>query len=107
MTALCLLLVCVYTSPPLQDVLNVVGGMGVILPLLEQVCEAEQADSGAQETSDLLGPELTSSRGRVAMLLPLSRSSGPFLSRRSIVCLMLLLLCVMLYSVQCSRRLVQ
>ena len=91
--------VCVTTSPPMQDVLNVVGGMGVMLPLLEQVCGAEQAGPGAQETSDLLGPELTSSRGRVAMLLPLSGSSGASPSCRSVVCLMLLLLCVMLYSV--------
>ena len=57
-----------------------VGGMAVMLPLLEQVCEAEQADSGAQETSDLLGPELTSSRGRVTMLLPLSGCSGTSLT---------------------------
>ena len=48
----------------MQDVLNVVGGMGVMLPLLEQVCEAEQVDSRwVQETSDLLGPELTLVQG--------------------------------------------
>ena len=52
--------------------------MGVLLPLLEQVCEPEQAEGGGQETSDLLGPELTcsSSRGPVDMLLPLGKSSG-------------------------------
>ncbi|XP_030227032.1 neurobeachin-like protein 2 isoform X1 [Gadus morhua] len=74
----------------IKDVLNVVGGMGVILPLLEQVCEAEQADSGAQETSDLLGPELTSSRGRVAMLLPLSRSSETRLEKNSVAAFLLM-----------------
>ena len=63
-----------------------VGGMAVMLPLLEQVCEAEQADPGAQETADLLGPELTSSRGRVAMLLPLSGCSGQSLSRPPVAC---------------------
>lgn len=61
---------------PLQDVVNVVGGLGVLLPLLEQVCEAEPVCNGSQEISDLLGPELTSSRGPAAMLLPLNKSSG-------------------------------
>lgn len=60
----------------LQDVVNVVGGVGVLLPLLEQICEAEPVLNGAQEISDLLGPELTSSRGPAAMLLPLNKSSG-------------------------------
>lgn len=56
--------------------MNVIGGIGVFLPLLEQVCEAEHVYSGGQETSDLLGPELTSSRGPAALLLPLNKSSG-------------------------------
>lgn len=63
----------------LQDVVNVVGGIGVLLPLLEQVCEAEQVYNGGQEISDLLGPELTSSRGPAAMLLPLNKSAGEFM----------------------------
>lgn len=63
----------------LQDVINVVGGMGVLLPLLEQVCEAEQVYNGGQEISDLLGPELTSPRGPAAMLLPLNKSAGQFI----------------------------
>ncbi|KAK0134570.1 Neurobeachin-like protein 2 [Merluccius polli] len=75
----------------IKDVLNVVGGMGVMLPLLEQVCEAEQVDSRwVQETSDLLGPELTSSRGRAAMLLPLSKSSESRLERNSIAAFLLM-----------------
>ncbi|CAL8247132.1 unnamed protein product [Lota lota] len=74
----------------IKDVLNVVGGMGVILPLLEQVCEAEQGDLGAQETSDLLGPELTSSRGRVAMLLPLSKSFESRLEKNSVAAFLLM-----------------
>uniref|UniRef100_A0A671PI41 Neurobeachin-like protein 2 n=1 Tax=Sinocyclocheilus anshuiensis TaxID=1608454 RepID=A0A671PI41_9TELE len=41
-----------------------VGGMGALLPLLEQVCLLDQAETVGQETSDLLGPELTSSRGK-------------------------------------------
>ena len=60
---------------PLQDVVNVMGGVGVLLPLLEQVCEAEQVNGGSQEISDLLGPELTS-RGPASMLLPLNKSAG-------------------------------
>lgn len=65
----------------LQDVVNVVGGIGVLLPLLEQVCEAEQVYNGGQEISDLLGPELTCSRGPAAMLLPLNKSVGEFMGQ--------------------------
>lgn len=62
-----------------QDAVNVVGGIGVLLPLLEQVCEEEQVYNGAQESSEMLGPELTSSsRSPAAMLLPL-KSSGQIL----------------------------
>ncbi|XP_045082156.1 neurobeachin-like protein 2 isoform X2 [Coregonus clupeaformis] len=76
----------------IKDVLNTVGGMGVLLPLLEQVCEAEQAEGGGQETSDLLGPELTSSssRGPVDMLLPLGRSSDGRLERNSVAAFLLM-----------------
>lgn len=69
-----------FFPPILQDVVNVVGGIGVLLPLLEQVCEAEHVYNGGQESSDLLGPELTSSRGPAAMLLPLNKSAGRFSS---------------------------
>uniref|UniRef100_A0A671M1F0 Neurobeachin-like protein 2 n=1 Tax=Sinocyclocheilus anshuiensis TaxID=1608454 RepID=A0A671M1F0_9TELE len=40
----------------------ILGGMGALLPLLEQVCLLDQGETVGQETSDLLGPELTSSR---------------------------------------------
>uniref|UniRef100_A0A8C1FVI9 Neurobeachin-like protein 2 n=1 Tax=Cyprinus carpio carpio TaxID=630221 RepID=A0A8C1FVI9_CYPCA len=46
-----------------KDVLSSVGGMGALLPLLEQVCLLDQGETVGQETSDLLGPELTSCRG--------------------------------------------
>uniref|UniRef100_A0A3P8SL52 Neurobeachin-like protein 2 n=1 Tax=Amphiprion percula TaxID=161767 RepID=A0A3P8SL52_AMPPE len=72
------------------DVVNVVGGIGVLLPLLEQVCEAEQVYNGGQETSDLLGPELTSSRGPAAMLLPLNKSAESRLERNSIAAFLLM-----------------
>uniref|UniRef100_A0A672J918 Neurobeachin-like protein 2 n=1 Tax=Salarias fasciatus TaxID=181472 RepID=A0A672J918_SALFA len=35
----------------IKEVLNVVGGIGVLLPLLEQVCEAEQVYNGSLKTS--------------------------------------------------------
>ncbi|XP_028325774.1 neurobeachin-like protein 2 isoform X2 [Gouania willdenowi] len=76
----------------IKDVVNVLGGIGVMLPLLEQVCEAEQIFSnGGQEVSDLLGPELTSSRGPAALLLPLNKSAEGRLERNSIAAFLLML----------------
>nr|XP_054591731.1 neurobeachin-like protein 2 isoform X3 [Nothobranchius furzeri] len=72
-----------------KDVINVIGGIGVVLPLLEQVCEAEQA-YGSPETSDLLGPELTSFRGPAAMLLPLNKHAESRLERNSIAAFLLM-----------------
>ncbi|XP_022621350.1 neurobeachin-like protein 2 isoform X1 [Seriola dumerili] len=74
----------------IKDVVNVVGGIGVLLPLLEQVSEAEQVYNGGQEISDLLGPELTSSRGPAAMLLPLNKSTEGRLERNSIAAFLLM-----------------
>ncbi|XP_030605793.1 neurobeachin-like protein 2 isoform X4 [Archocentrus centrarchus] len=74
----------------IKDVVNVVGGMGVLLPLLEQVCEAEQVYNGGQESSDLLGPELTSSRGSAVMLLPLNKSAEGRLERNSVAAFLLM-----------------
>ncbi|XP_030639127.1 LOW QUALITY PROTEIN: neurobeachin-like protein 2 [Chanos chanos] len=74
-----------------KDVLNSVGGMGALLPLLEQVCGLEQSDSGGPETSDLLGPELTSSRGPAGMLLPLGKSSECRLERNSVAAFLLMI----------------
>ncbi|XP_076009798.1 neurobeachin-like protein 2 isoform X2 [Genypterus blacodes] len=75
----------------IKDVVNVVGGMAVLLPLLEQVCESEQLDHNGQETSDLLGPELTSPRGPAALLLPLNKSLEGRLERNSIAAFLLLI----------------
>uniref|UniRef100_A0A7N6BQ58 Neurobeachin-like protein 2 n=1 Tax=Anabas testudineus TaxID=64144 RepID=A0A7N6BQ58_ANATE len=72
------------------DVVNVVGGIGVLLPLLEQVSEAEQVFNGGQEISDLLGPELTSPRGPAAMLLPLNKSVEGRLERNCIAAFLLM-----------------
>ncbi|KAH0627676.1 hypothetical protein JD844_003763 [Phrynosoma platyrhinos] len=59
-----------------KDVVNCVGGMGVLLPLLDQVASQKKESEGNQETHDLVGPELTSSRNAQGMLIPLGKSSG-------------------------------
>uniref|UniRef100_A0A671PR99 Neurobeachin-like protein 2 n=1 Tax=Sinocyclocheilus anshuiensis TaxID=1608454 RepID=A0A671PR99_9TELE len=68
-----------------------VGGMGALLPLLEQVCLLDQAETVGQETSDLLGPELTSSRGPAGMLLPLGKSSEGRLGKNSVAAFLLMI----------------
>ncbi|XP_026148843.1 neurobeachin-like protein 2 isoform X3 [Mastacembelus armatus] len=74
----------------IKDVVNVVGGIGVLLPLLEQVYDAEQAYYGGQEISGLVGPELTYSRGPAAMVLPLNKSGEGRLERNSIAAFLLM-----------------
>lgn len=71
---------CLLTARPLptpQDVVNCVGGMGALLPLLERVAtQPQEAEAGPAETYDLVGPELTSGRNTQGLLLPLGKSSG-------------------------------
>ncbi|XP_039530585.1 neurobeachin-like protein 2 isoform X1 [Pimephales promelas] len=74
-----------------KDVLSSVGGMGALLPLLEQVCLLDQGETGGQETSDLIGPELTSSRGPAGMLLPLGKSSEGRLEKNSVAAFLLMI----------------
>ncbi|XP_055065658.2 neurobeachin-like protein 2 isoform X2 [Misgurnus anguillicaudatus] len=74
-----------------KDVLSSVGGMGALLPLLEQVCLLEQRETGGQEISDLLGPELTSSRGPAGMLLPLGKTSEGRLEKNSVAAFLLMI----------------
>ncbi|XP_016424397.1 neurobeachin-like protein 2 [Sinocyclocheilus rhinocerous] len=74
-----------------KDVLSSVGGMGALLPLLEQVCLLDQGETVGQETSDLLGPELTSSRGPAGMLLPLGKSSEGRLGKNSVAAFLLMI----------------
>ncbi|XP_062978473.1 neurobeachin-like protein 2 isoform X1 [Elgaria multicarinata webbii] len=59
-----------------KDVVNCVGGMGVLLPLLDQVASQKKESEDNQETHDLVGPELTSSQNAQGMLIPLGKSSG-------------------------------
>lgn len=65
------------TGPSSQDVVNCVGGMGALLPLLERVAvQPQEAEAGPGETHDLVGPELTSGHNTQGLLLPLGKSSG-------------------------------
>ncbi|MGH0138239.1 UNVERIFIED_CONTAM: hypothetical protein FKN15_069576, partial [Acipenser sinensis] len=82
--------VCHEALQPAQDVINCVGGMGVLLPMLEQVgCKVEESET-PQETTDLVGPELTSSRKTPSMLLPLGKSSEGRLERNSVASFLLM-----------------
>ncbi|XP_040021146.2 neurobeachin-like protein 2 isoform X1 [Gasterosteus aculeatus] len=71
----------------IKDVVNVMGGIGVLLPLLEQVCEAEPVHSGSQELSD---HEPTAPRSPAALLLPLNKSAEERLERNSIAAFLLM-----------------
>ncbi|NXX85868.1 NBEL2 protein, partial [Urocolius indicus] len=73
-----------------KDVVNCVGGMGVLLPLLEQVVAKKEEPEDEQETNDLVGPELTSSRNAQGMLIPLGKSSESRLERNSVAAFLLL-----------------
>ncbi|XP_068790145.1 neurobeachin-like protein 2 isoform X3 [Struthio camelus] len=73
-----------------KDVVNCVGGMGVLLPLLEQVVAKPEESGEEPETDDLVGPELTSSRSAQGMLIPLGKSSESRLERNSVAAFLLL-----------------
>ncbi|XP_009473635.1 PREDICTED: neurobeachin-like protein 2 [Nipponia nippon] len=74
----------------IKDVVNCVGGMGVLLPLLEQVVSKKEEPEDEQETNDLVGPELTSSRNAQGMLIPLGKSSESRLERNTVAAFLLL-----------------
>ncbi|XP_072858872.2 neurobeachin-like protein 2 isoform X3 [Pogona vitticeps] len=74
-----------------KDVVNCVGGMGVLLPLLDQVASQKKEPADSQETHDLVGPELTSSHNNAqGMIIPLGKSSESRLERNSIAAFLLL-----------------
>lgn len=56
----------------------------MLLPLLEQVVSKKEEPEDEQETNDLVGPELTSSRNAQGMLIPLGKSSGEDLRGRGV-----------------------
>ncbi|NWJ10578.1 NBEL2 protein, partial [Crypturellus undulatus] len=73
-----------------KDVVNCVGGMGVLLPLLEQVAAEPEEARGEPEATELVGPELTSCRSTQGMLIPLGKSSESRLERNSVAAFLLL-----------------
>ncbi|XP_069067022.1 neurobeachin-like protein 2 isoform X2 [Pleurodeles waltl] len=74
----------------IKDVVNCVGGMGVLLPLLEQMASKTKETDENQETHDLVGPELTSSKNAQGMLLPLGKSAEGRLERNSVAAFLLM-----------------
>ncbi|XP_069873650.1 neurobeachin-like protein 2 isoform X2 [Dipodomys merriami] len=75
-----------------KDVINCVGGMGALLPLLERVtAQPHQADAAPAETHDLVGPELTSSHNTQGLLLPLGKSSEERMERNAVAAFLLML----------------
>uniref|UniRef100_A0A8C0QRG5 Neurobeachin-like protein 2 n=1 Tax=Chelonoidis abingdonii TaxID=106734 RepID=A0A8C0QRG5_CHEAB len=74
----------------IKDVVNCVGGMGVLLPLLEQLAAERKESEDSQETHDLVGPELTSSRNPQGMLIPLGKSSESRLEKNGVAAFLLL-----------------
>lgn len=75
-----------------KDVVNCVGGMGALLPLLERVAvQPQEAEAGPCETHDLVGPELTSGRSTQGLLLPLSKSSEERMERNAVAAFLLML----------------
>ncbi|XP_063308911.1 neurobeachin-like protein 2 isoform X7 [Pelobates fuscus] len=73
-----------------KDVVNCVGGMGTLLPLLHQVAQQTKEAPGTQETHDLVGPELTSSRNAQGMQMPLGKSSESRLERNGVAAFLLM-----------------
>ncbi|XP_068091322.1 neurobeachin-like protein 2 isoform X2 [Hyperolius riggenbachi] len=78
------------TTWDVKDVVNCVGGMGVLLPLLNQVASQTKEDPEAQETHDLVGPELTSSRNAHSMHLPVGKFSECRLERNGVAAFLLM-----------------
>ncbi|XP_072905355.1 neurobeachin-like protein 2 isoform X3 [Hemitrygon akajei] len=75
----------------IKDVISCMGGMGSLLLLLEQVsCKGDDSEEN-QETSDLVGPELTSSQNFQSMVLPLGKSSESKLERNGVAAFLLLI----------------
>ncbi|XP_074168573.1 neurobeachin-like protein 2 isoform X4 [Rhinolophus sinicus] len=75
-----------------KDVVNCVGGMGALLPLLERVAtQPQEAEAGPAETYDLVGPELTSGRNTQGLLLPLGKSSEERMERNAVAAFLLML----------------
>lgn len=76
----------------MKDVVNCVGGMGALLPLLERVAaQPQEAEAGPTETHDLVGPELTSGHNTQGLLLPLGKSPEERMERNAVAAFLLML----------------
>ncbi|XP_060060817.1 neurobeachin-like protein 2 isoform X4 [Erinaceus europaeus] len=75
-----------------KDVVNCVGGMAALLPLLERVAtQPQEAEAGPAETHDLVGPELTSGHSAQGLVLPLGKSSEERMERNTVAAFLLML----------------
>ncbi|XP_007949943.1 neurobeachin-like protein 2 [Orycteropus afer afer] len=75
-----------------KDVVNCIGGMGALLPLLERVAaQPQEAEAGPAETHDLVGPELTSGHNTQGLLLPLGKSSEARMEKNVVAAFLLML----------------
>uniref|UniRef100_A0A6I8PG11 Neurobeachin-like protein 2 n=1 Tax=Ornithorhynchus anatinus TaxID=9258 RepID=A0A6I8PG11_ORNAN len=73
-----------------KDVVNCVGGMGALLPLLEQVAAQARESEGLPQTHHLVGPELTSSHDAQGLLIPLGKASEGRLERNGVAAFLLM-----------------
>ncbi|KAM8810447.1 neurobeachin-like protein 2 [Eudromia elegans] len=73
-----------------KDVVNCVGGMAALLPLLEHVAAPAEEAAEEPQSSELVGPELTSCRSAQGLLIPLGTSSESRLERNSVAAFLLL-----------------
>ncbi|XP_023556435.1 neurobeachin-like protein 2 isoform X5 [Octodon degus] len=75
-----------------KDVVNCVGGMAALLPLLDRVAVLPlEAEAGPAETHDLVGPELTSGHNTQGLLLPLGKSSEDRMEKNAVAAFLLML----------------
>ncbi|KAM5291942.1 neurobeachin-like protein 2 [Ctenodactylus gundi] len=75
-----------------KDVVNCVGGMGALLPLLDRVAAyPQEVEAGPAETHDLVGPELTSGHNTQGLLLSLGKSSEERMAKNAVAAFLLML----------------
>ncbi|XP_026578840.1 neurobeachin-like protein 2 [Pseudonaja textilis] len=73
-----------------KDVINCVGGMGALLPLLDQIASQKEESKEIQEIHDLVGPELTSSQSAQGLHIPLGKPSEGKLEKNGVAAFLLL-----------------
>uniref|UniRef100_A0A8C4XCF7 Neurobeachin-like protein 2 n=1 Tax=Erpetoichthys calabaricus TaxID=27687 RepID=A0A8C4XCF7_ERPCA len=78
------------TNWNVKDVINCVGGMAVLLPLLEQMAWKSEDIESYEETTELLGPELTASQNTPGILLPLGKPTEERLEKNTVAAFLLM-----------------